>query len=239
MEWTRPQRVMKLNAVPQQTIMVFLGKRSVWEQSVPSMHNQMGQTPRPEPEDGQQDREAPVDAPLDQTMDAWGRTWAEEITAAPEVIYLDTRADDSIDQLQAWFTQETEKKMQKVTSDGNRDLRRLSLLWHLYQRKAAVARTVRPWKGRLSALGQPLEEPHTSDASSWTNGERTHHEQWIKQSNEVAQIRNQEKCVRWQHSINTNAAVEGRATGFAGMAMQQHQQNIVIPDSVHKDMGRW
>jgi hypothetical protein len=55
----------------------------------------------------------------------------------------------------------------------------------------------------------------------------------------VEQICNQEECVRWQHSVNTNAAVGGRETGFVGMAMQQHQQDIVMLDSVHKDMGRW
>jgi hypothetical protein len=123
MERTKPQRAMKLTAAPQQTIRVFWGKRSIGDQSVPSMHNQLGQTPRPEPEDAQQDRETPGDAPVDQTVDARGKTWAEEITAAPEVINLDTRADDSIEQLQAWFIQEAEKEMQEVTSDGNRDLR--------------------------------------------------------------------------------------------------------------------
>jgi hypothetical protein len=91
---------MKLTAAPQQTIMGFWGKRSIWDQSVPSMHNQMGRMQRPEPEDTQQDRETPGDTPLDQTIDARGRIWAEEITAAPEVINLDTRADDSIEQLQ-------------------------------------------------------------------------------------------------------------------------------------------
>jgi hypothetical protein len=95
---------MKSTNALQQTIIGFLGKKSIWDQSVPSMHNQMCWTPRPEPEDAQQDREAPGDAPLDHSMDAWGMTWAEEITAAPEVINPDTRADDSIEQLQAWFT---------------------------------------------------------------------------------------------------------------------------------------
>ena len=119
----------------------------------------MRQTPRPEPEDDHQDREAPGDAPPNQTMDAWGMTWAEEITTAPEAVNQDTRTYDLIEQLQAWFTQETEKDMQEVTSDGDRDLHRSLLLWQLYQRKAAVGRTARPWKGRLSALGQPTEPP--------------------------------------------------------------------------------
>ena len=72
---------------------------------------------------------------------------AEETTTAPEVINPDTRADNHIEQLQAWFIQETEKDMQEVTLEENRDHRRSSLLWQLYQRKVAVARTARPWKG--------------------------------------------------------------------------------------------
>ena len=65
------------------------------------MHNQKCRTPRSEPEDAHQDRETPGDAPLDQTMDAWGMTWAKEITTAPEAINPDTRADGHIEQLQA------------------------------------------------------------------------------------------------------------------------------------------
>ena len=102
---------------------------------------------------------------MDQIMDTVGRTWAEESTATSEKRTLDTRNYNSIEQLQAWFTQETEKKMQEATSDRNRDLRRSSLLWHLYQRKAAEARTVRPWKGRLFDLGQPLGESHARDTN--------------------------------------------------------------------------
>ena len=56
--------------------------------------------------------------------------------------------------------------MQEAISDGNRDLRRSSLLWHLYQRKAAEARTLRPWKVRLFALGQPLGESQARDTST-------------------------------------------------------------------------
>jgi hypothetical protein len=152
------------------------------------MHKQVGRAPRSEPEDVQQDRETTADAPVDQIMDTTGRKWAGEPTAAPEEITLDTRADNSIEQLQAWFTQETKNEMQEATLDKNRDLRRSSLLWHLYQRKAAEARTVRPWKGRLSALGQPLKESHARDASTGTHGECTHQKQWIIQSKEVAQI---------------------------------------------------
>jgi hypothetical protein len=58
-----------------------------------------------EPEDVQQNREITGEAPVDQIMDTAGRTWAEESTAAPEVINLDTRTYNSIEQLQAWFTQ--------------------------------------------------------------------------------------------------------------------------------------
>ena len=108
------------------------------------MHNQVGRGSRSEPEDAQQDREITGEALVDQSMGTAGKTWAEEDTAAPEVINLDTRTYNSIEQLQAWFTQETEQEMQEAISDRNRDLRRSSLLWHLYQRKAAEARTVRP-----------------------------------------------------------------------------------------------
>ena len=107
---------------------------------------------------------------MDQIMDTVGRTWAEESIATPGKRTLDTRNYNFIEQLQAWFTQETEKEMQEATSDRNRDLRRSSLLWHLYQRKAAEARTVRPWKGHLFAIGQPLGEPHARDTSTGTHG---------------------------------------------------------------------
>ena len=80
----------------------------MWDQSAPLMHNQMGRAPRSEPEDVQQDRETAGDAPVDQIMDATGRTWVEKTTAALELINLATRADDSIEKLQAWFTQKTE-----------------------------------------------------------------------------------------------------------------------------------
>jgi hypothetical protein len=188
MERKRPQRGMKVTAASQQTIRGFLGKRSIWDQSAPVMHNQVGRAPRSEPEDVQQDREITGEAPVDQIMDTAERTWAEESTAAPEVINLDTRTYNSIEQLQAWFTQETEKEMQEATSDRNRDLRRSSLLWHLYQRKAAEARTVRPWKGRLFALGQPLGESHARDPSTETHGECTHQEQWtMRKMEELSQ----------------------------------------------------
>jgi hypothetical protein len=62
--------------------------------------------PRSEPENALQDRETTGDAPVDQIMDARGRTWAEEPTAVPKVIHLVIQADDFIEQLQAWFTQE-------------------------------------------------------------------------------------------------------------------------------------
>jgi hypothetical protein len=239
MKRARPQRGMKLTAAPQQTIMGFLGKRSIWDQSAPVMHNQVGRAPRSEPEDVQQDRETTGDAPVDQIMDTAGRTWAEEDTAAPEVINLDTWSYNSIEQLQAWFTQETEKELQLATSDRNRDLRRSSLLWHPYQRKAAEARTVRPWKGRLFALGQPLGEPLARDTSAGTHGECTHQEQWTIQSKEGVQISCQDECVRRQHSVNTNATVRVSETGWAGTERQQRQQDIVMLDSAHKDTGRW
>ena len=110
------------------------------------------------------------------------------------MINLDTWTYNSIEQLQAWFTQEKEKALQLATSDRNRDLRRSSLLWHLYQRKAAEARTVRPWKGRLFALGQALGESHARDTSTGTHGEGTHQEQWTIQSKEGVQISNQAKA---------------------------------------------
>ena len=119
MERTRPQRGMKVTATPQQTIKGFLGKRSIWDQSAPVMHNQAGRGSRSEPEDAQQDREITGEALVDQSMGTAGKTWAEEDTAAPEVINLDTWTDNSIEQLQAWLTQETEKEMQEVTSDRN------------------------------------------------------------------------------------------------------------------------
>ena len=96
-----------------------------------------------EPEDVQQDRETTGETPVDQIMDPPGRAWAEESTAVPEMINLDIWADNPIEQLQAWFTQETEKEMQEATLDRNRDLRRLSLIWYLYQHKATEARKVR------------------------------------------------------------------------------------------------
>ena len=129
--------------------------------------------------------------------------------------------------------------MQEVTSDRNRDLRRSSLLWHLYQRKAAEARTVRPWKGRLFAVRQPLGEPHARDTSAGTHGECTHQEQWTIQSKEGVQISCQDECVRRQHSVNTNAAMRVSKTGWAGAESQQWQQDTIRLDSAHKDMGRW
>ena len=98
---------------------------------------------------------------------------------------------------------------------------------------------MRPSKGRLSALGQPLEESHAGDASTGTHGECTHQEQWIIQSKKVAQIGNQDECVRWQHSVNTNVTVRGSETGWAGTERQRLQQDIVMLDSAYKDTGRW
>ena len=150
---------------------------------------------------------------MDQIMDTVGRTWDEESPATMGKRTLDTRNYNFIEQLQAWFTQETEQEMQEAISDRNRDLRRSSLLWHLYQRKAAEARKVRPWKGRLFALGQPLGEPHARDTSAGTRGECTHQEQWTIQSKEGVQISCQDECVRRQHSVNTNAAMRVSKTG--------------------------
>jgi len=115
MERTRPQRGMKVNAAPQQTIRGFLGKRSIWEQSAPVMHNQVGWAPRSVPDDAQQVREITEEAQMDQIMDTVGRTWAEESPATPGKRTLDTRNYNFIEQLQAWFTQETEKEMQEAT----------------------------------------------------------------------------------------------------------------------------
>ena len=94
-----------------------------------------------------------------------GTPGAEENTTAPEGSNPDTRADDHIEQLQTWFTQETEKGLLEVTRAGEFDHHQSPLLWQLYQRKIAAARTTRPWKGRHSTLGEMQEEFCTSDAS--------------------------------------------------------------------------
>ena len=136
---------------------------------------------------------------------------------APEGSIPDTQAEDHIEQLYAWFIQETEKKLQEVTLARDRDHHHQSpLLWQLYQRKIAMARTTRPWKSRLSTLGQKQEESCTSAASYWTNGECTQHEQWLRQSTGMIQIHNQEERVRWKHSIHTNAAGERGARTLQG-----------------------
>jgi hypothetical protein len=110
---------MKVNAAPQQTIRGFLGKRSIWEQSAPVMHNQVGWAPRSVPDDVQQVREITEEAQMDQIMDTVGRTWDEESPATMGKRTLDTRNYNFIEQLQAWFTQETEKEMQEAISDRN------------------------------------------------------------------------------------------------------------------------
>ena len=138
------------------------------------MHNQVGRGSRSEPEDAQQDKEITGEALVDQIMDTAGTTWAEEDTVAPEVISPDTWNYNSIEQLQEWFIQETGKEMQLATVARKRDLRRSSLLWALYQRKEDEARTVRPWKGRLFARGQPRRESHARDTSTGTHGEGIH-----------------------------------------------------------------
>ena len=80
----------------------------------------------------------------DHLMDALGTPGAEENTTAPEGNNPDTRADDHIEQLQTWFTQEAEKELQEVTRAGEFDHHQSPLLWQLYQRKIAAARTTRP-----------------------------------------------------------------------------------------------
>ena len=90
--------------------------------------------------------EPPGNTPWDQLMDAWGTPGAEENTTGPEGSNPDTRADDHIEQLQAWFGQETEKKLQEVTLAGDHGHHQSPLLWQLYQRKIATARMTRPWK---------------------------------------------------------------------------------------------
>ena len=75
------------------------------------MHNGKCRTPRSELANARQGGEPPGDTPRDQLMDAWGTPGAEEITMGPEGSNPDTRADDHIEQLQAWFTQETEKEL--------------------------------------------------------------------------------------------------------------------------------
>ena len=86
---------------------------------------------------------------------------------------------------------------------------------------------MRPWKGRLFALGQPLGEP------------LAHQEQWTIQSKEGVQISCQDECVRRQHSVNTNAAMRVSKTWWAGAESQQWQQDTIRLDAAHKDMGRW
>ena len=99
----------------------------------------MCRTSRSVPEDAHQCRETPWDEPLDKTTDEWAMTREVEFTKTPEAAIPDTQIDDLLGQHQAWFTQDTEINMREVTSDGDRDLRRSSLLWRLYQRKKAVA----------------------------------------------------------------------------------------------------
>ena len=111
------------------------------------MHNGKCRTLRTELANTCQGGEPPGDTPRDQFMDAWGTPGAEETTTALEGSNPDTRADDHIEQLQTWFIQETEKELQEVTLAGDRDHHQSPLLWQLYQRKIATARTTRPWKG--------------------------------------------------------------------------------------------
>ena len=73
-----------------------------------------------------------------------GTPGAEENTTGPEGSNPDTRADDHIEQLQAWFIQETEKELQEVTLAKDRGYHQSPLPWQLYQRKIATARTTRP-----------------------------------------------------------------------------------------------
>ena len=129
------------------------------------MHNGKCRTLRTELANTCQGGEPPGDTPRDQLMEAWGTPGAEENTTAPEGNNPDTRADDHIEQLQTWFTQEAEKELQEVTRAGKFDHHQSPLLWQLYQRKIAAARTKRPWKGRLPTLGQMQEESGISAAS--------------------------------------------------------------------------
>jgi hypothetical protein len=102
-EWGKTPEGSEVDRCPKADHHRFLGKESIWDQSSLTMHNRMCRTPRSEPENSHQDREAPGDAPPDRTMEEWVMTWAEEITAAPEVVNPDTRTDDLIGQLQAWL----------------------------------------------------------------------------------------------------------------------------------------
>jgi hypothetical protein len=83
-------------------------------------------------EDIHQRREERWDEPPDKAMDEWAMTREEdEFTKASEAAIPENWTDDLLWKLQAWFTQETERAMQKVTLDGDRDrdLRRSSLIW--------------------------------------------------------------------------------------------------------------
>ena len=108
------------------------------------MHNGKCRTLRTELANACQSGEPSGDTPRDQLMDAWGTTWAEENTKVPEGSIPETQAEDHIEQLQTWFIQETEKELQEVTLAEDRDHHQSPLLWQLYQRKIAAARTTRP-----------------------------------------------------------------------------------------------
>ena len=110
----RPQRGVKPTTDPQQTILGFRGKRSLWDHNLATMPNGKCRTLRTELAKTIQGGEPPGDTPRDQLMDAWGTPGAEENTTA-QGNNPDTRADDHIEQLQTWFTQETEKELQEAT----------------------------------------------------------------------------------------------------------------------------
>ena len=82
--YDKTQRVVKPTTDSQQTIIGFLGKRSIWDHNLATMHNGKCRTLRTELANTSQGGEPPGDTPRDQLMDAWGTPGAEEITTAPE-----------------------------------------------------------------------------------------------------------------------------------------------------------
>ena len=79
----RLQRVVKPTTDSQQTIIGFLGKRSIWDHNLATMHNGKCRTLRTELANTCQGGEPPGDTPRDQLMDAWGTPGAEENTTTP------------------------------------------------------------------------------------------------------------------------------------------------------------
>ena len=93
-----------------------MGKRSLWDYNLAIMHNGKCRTLRTELVNACQGGEPPGDTPRDQLVDAWGMTWAEETTTAPEAVNPDTQADDLIGMV---YPGNGKGYMREVTSDGD------------------------------------------------------------------------------------------------------------------------